>query len=111
MERIIKSKSFSLGLALIFFLFSSPYLLPLEGPDRGSLTGFVYAEDENTPAKGVVIKMRNLSTGALFESGETGDDGKLNLKISMKGSMSLVSAQKSVISTLKTLSGSKPEKP
>jgi len=80
MRKIIRSKSFVSGLVLTFFLFSTPYLLPVEALGNGDLVGLVYAEDESTPAKGVVIKMRNISTGVVLESNETDEDGIFKLE-------------------------------
>ena len=79
MKKAIKSKSLTVGILCSFLLFSSPYLLPVTSPGKGELIGFVYAEDQGTPVKGITVKMRNISTGTVYESSETDVQGVFRL--------------------------------
>ncbi len=43
----------------------------VSGNDRGNLIGFVYGNDGATPADGVKVMVRNVTTGTVYESGRT----------------------------------------
>lgn len=59
--------SWGLVFALILTL-SSPFLLA-QDPGKGDLVGFVYGRDGSTPVTGAVIVVKNVTTGAMTESG------------------------------------------
>ncbi len=47
---------------------------------KGSLIGIVYEKDGITPAQGVIVKVRNLLTDAVYESIKTGKSGTFEIK-------------------------------
>jgi len=63
-----KSKLIATCLIFSFILFYSPYLLVGQSNKIGSLTGYIYAEDGTTPVEGAVVKVRNISSGSVYES-------------------------------------------
>jgi len=67
-NQIIQSKVVAVFLILAFELFCVPELLQGQEVGQGSLRGFVYGPDNTTPVEGAVLKLRNLSTGSLYES-------------------------------------------
>lgn len=64
----LKSKFVSIFLIFSFVLFYSPCLLTAQEIRTGNLVGFVYAPDKTLAVEGAVIKLRNVSTGAVYES-------------------------------------------
>jgi hypothetical protein len=66
-----------ISLLLIFALLL--YLLPpfLSSQDNryGNLIGFVYDKDRTTPIQGAVVKLKEISTGILYESSKSDDLG------------------------------------
>jgi len=63
---IIKSSLFLLIFS--FMMFYSPHLLVSEIKNRGNLIGFIYGADGTTPLERGIIKIRNISTGTVYES-------------------------------------------
>jgi hypothetical protein len=68
MFKMARSKFISLFLVFSFILFCSPYLLVATDVETGNMIGFVYAPDRTTPLEGAVLMLRNVSTGAVYES-------------------------------------------
>ena len=71
-----------LGMSIIFgaaffvvFLFSSVGTISGQDNPIGNVTGFIYAQDGNTPLGGAVVKFKNVSTGKLYESGKSDSKG------------------------------------
>ncbi len=50
------------------------------GNDRGNLIGYVFASDGSTPADGVKVMIRNVTTGIVYESGTTDLLGVFNFQ-------------------------------
>ena len=59
--------------ALLFFYF--PPILNCEDTAKGNLIGFVYEEDGTTPLEGAVVKIKNISSGAIYESSQSDRSG------------------------------------
>jgi len=69
--------------ALLFFSFVS--CLDAQGSGRGNLIGFVYEKDGKTPIAGAVVKLKNISTAAFYESGPTNTQGMFRIDGLSKG--------------------------
>jgi hypothetical protein len=85
MLSLFKSKTLTIGLIFSFLLFTSPFFLRSENGTTGNLVGYVYESDETTPVEGAVVKMRNVSTGTLFESSKTDQRGAFKLESAEPG--------------------------
>lgn len=72
-QRTMK-KALSMAIFVAFVLAAQPALWAQPG-QNGSLVGYVYQSDGTTPAQGAVVKLRNLATGAVFESTKSSDLG------------------------------------
>jgi hypothetical protein len=69
----------SWGLAVALILaFSSPGSFA-QDPNKGNLVGFVFGRDGSTPVAGAVVVVKNVSTGAVTESGASDDLGVFRL--------------------------------
>jgi hypothetical protein len=69
----------SWGLAVALTLvFASPGSFAQE-PNKGNLVGFVFGRDGSTPVAGAVVVVKNVSTGAVTESGGSDDLGVFRL--------------------------------
>ena len=75
MINTVRSKPIAVTLIFAFLLFISPNFLKAEDNTSGNLIGFVYGQDETTPLEGAVVKLRNVSSGAVYESGKTDNLG------------------------------------
>ncbi len=71
------------GLACVLILFTGPRILTSQTPGRGNLLGFVYQEDGSTPVIGAVVMVKNVTSGAVFQSMKT--DGLGVFKIEALG--------------------------
>jgi hypothetical protein len=60
---------------LAAFVLAAQAVLWAQPGQNGSLVGYVYQSDGTTPAQGAVIKLRNLATGAVFESTKSSELG------------------------------------
>jgi hypothetical protein len=69
--------SWGLAVALIL-VFSSPGSFA-QTPNKGNLVGFVFGRDGSTPVAGAVVVVKNVSTGAVTESGGSDDLGVFRL--------------------------------
>ena len=61
----------SVAVVFAFLLFYSPYILNCEEAAKGNIIGFVYEKDGTTPLEGAVVKIKNISSGALYESSQS----------------------------------------
>jgi hypothetical protein len=62
-----------------------PNLAKAEGNETGNLIGFVFSEDGTTPVQGAVVTLRNVSTGEVYKSQGTDDNGVFAVKQMQKG--------------------------
>jgi len=67
-------------LAVAFLLFCFPSLLMSEDIAKGNIIGFVYDEDGTTPLEGAVVKVKNVSTGTIFESNKSDANGVFKIE-------------------------------
>ncbi len=79
MKKEVCTKFLYLGVLALFFIFLSAPLLRAERGPTGNIIGFVYAQDGTTPLEGAVIKFRNLTSGAVYESSKSDDLGLFRL--------------------------------
>jgi len=78
-ERLFRSKLFIFGIvASVSLLVFSHEALGQAGP--GSLTGFIYWENQKSPMEGATVKLRNVLTGAVYQSGPTDKIGSYIVK-------------------------------
>lgn len=65
-----KLKNLLLFGAVFFVLFLSVSVNTLKAQDNpvGTVTGYIYEQDESTPVEGAVIKFKNVQTGKFYES-------------------------------------------
>jgi len=68
MIKLSHSKPVAVFLIFAFVLFCVPELLRGQEVGQGNIVGYVYGPDNTTPVEGAVLKLRNLSTGSLYES-------------------------------------------
>lgn len=71
MIKIVKSKPISVTLIFSFLLFISPHFVKAKTNASGNLIGFVYDMDETTPLEGAIIKLKNVSSGTIYESNKS----------------------------------------
>jgi hypothetical protein len=69
----------SVAVVFAFLLFHSPSILKSEEAAKGNLIGFVYEEDGTTPLEGAVVKIKNISTGVIYESNKSDRFGVLKI--------------------------------
>lgn len=67
-----------IGIAV--FLLCFPAFLRSENIAKGNIVGFVYDEDGTTPFEGAVVKVKNISTGAIFESSKSDANGVFKIE-------------------------------
>jgi hypothetical protein len=65
-------------LACTLIFFTQP-LVFAASQGKGNLVGFVYGEDGTTPVEGAVVKLKNLETGTVFESGTSDATGAFSM--------------------------------
>jgi len=72
----------SWGIILFFSAFSGQGAATLQTAANkpGALLGFVYEQDGTTPIQGVKVVVKNVTTGAVFESGKTDTAGVFKLE-------------------------------
>jgi hypothetical protein len=71
-----------MGIACAAGLFAAP---AGQIPARGNLIGFIYDKDGTTPVPGAVIKLRNISSGAIYEASATDKAGFFKIENLAKG--------------------------
>ena len=80
MLRIFRTKYFFIGLSLTLLFFLSPSSLRNEDIPKGNIIGFVYAQDGTTALEGATVKVKNISTGAVYESSKSDSLGVFRIK-------------------------------
>jgi hypothetical protein len=82
---------FNVSKALSIFLILGVVFCQLPGPlraqavERGNLIGFIFDRDGTTPVPGAVAKLKNISSGAIYVSGETDRTGAFRVDGLSKG--------------------------
>jgi hypothetical protein len=71
------------GLVACVFAFAAP--LAAQTPARGNLVGSFFEKDGTTPVVGAVIKLRNISSGAIYEAPPSDKTGFFRLDGLAKG--------------------------
>ncbi|MDD8026466.1 MAG: carboxypeptidase-like regulatory domain-containing protein [Acidobacteriota bacterium] len=71
-----------MALALACFL---PALLAAQTPATGNLVGTFFEKDGTTPVAGAIIKLKNISTGSLYEAQPSDKTGSFRLNGLTKG--------------------------
>lgn len=80
MFKLAQSKPMAIFLIFAFLFFCVPELLQSQEVGKGNLVGYVYGPDNTTPVEGAVLKLRNLSTGSLYESMAADDQGMVEFQ-------------------------------
>ena len=80
-KTIFRTKALALVIASTFLLF----ILPMEGlsaaqAPKGSMTGYVYEGNLDTPVENAIVKIRNVNTRKEFESPATNKTGYYQIK-------------------------------
>ena len=75
---VTKKTVFVCGLFLILF-FGFSTVLKSETPTKGNVLGFIYGSDGTTPIEGAIIKVVNVSTGSVYESTISNNNGALTI--------------------------------
>jgi hypothetical protein len=75
MLRIFRTKYSFLGLSFVLLFFLTSGSFRSEDIPKGNIIGFVYAKDGTTPLEGATVKVKNISTGAVYESSKSDDLG------------------------------------
>jgi len=74
---------------LVFFLFSSLSILApgisAQTIERGNLLGYIFDRDGKTPIMGAIIKVRNITSSAIYESQPTDNQGLFKIEGLSKG--------------------------
>ena len=74
---------------LVFLVFSSLSILApgisAQTIERGDLLGYIFDRDGKTPVLGAVIKVRNITSGAIYESQPTDNQGLFKIEGLSKG--------------------------
>jgi len=70
-----KNKSIVSGLCFFLFIFCTPYIVECADNAKGNLVGFIYDKDGTTSLEGAVIKLKNVSSGTIYESGKSDNSG------------------------------------
>lgn len=65
----------TLFLAVSFVFFSVHALSYGENVGKGNIIGFVYDNDGTTPLAGAIVKVKNISTGNVYESNKSDENG------------------------------------
>lgn len=76
---------FSLGIFLLSIITVFPGNLPAQTLERGNLVGTIVDRDGRTPIAGAVLRLRNISSGAIYESPATDTLGRLRIDGLSKG--------------------------
>ncbi|MGD0783683.1 MAG: carboxypeptidase-like regulatory domain-containing protein, partial [Candidatus Aminicenantales bacterium] len=74
--------SLFLGIVCAVGVFSAP---PDQAPARGNLIGYIYDKDGTTPVPSAVLKLRNISSGSIYEAPATDKAGFFKVENLAKG--------------------------
>ena len=77
MLNAVFSKTAAVFLISSLIIFYLPHGLGAQNPGKGNLIGFVFARDGTTPVEGAVVKLKNVSTGTVYESSKSDKFGIL----------------------------------
>lgn len=80
-----KGLSLFLVFAALLFQFSGTLPLRSQSIERGNLVGFVFDKDGTTPIAAAVVKLKNISSGAIYVSNETDRAGVFRIDGLAKG--------------------------
>ena len=80
MRRSLSPKLLFIGIAISFLIFSSPSFLKSENIAKGKIIGYVYDTDGTTPLKDAVVRIKHVSTGAVFESNKSDSLGVFKIE-------------------------------
>lgn len=80
MRKGVRSIQLMVGVVLVAFLFCGPTFAGGASNPKGSLIGFVYGQDGTTPLPGAVVKLKNLISGAIYESSPADDYGIIKVQ-------------------------------
>ena len=75
---VTKKTVFVFGLSLVL-LFGFSAVLKSETPTKGNVLGFIYGSDGTTPIEGAILKVVNVSTGSVYESTISNNNGALTI--------------------------------
>ena len=75
---VTKKTAFVCCLSLVL-LFGFSSVLKSETPTKGNVLGFIYGSDGTTPIEGAIIKVVNVSTGSVYESTISNNNGALTI--------------------------------
>jgi hypothetical protein len=70
---------FSLGVFLFWLVPGAALPLAAQTIERGNLVGTIVDRDGRTPIEGAVIRLRNISSGAIYESSATDAQGRFRV--------------------------------
>lgn len=79
MSKFRKIKILAISLIIALNLFYAPHILVAQENKTGSLMGYIYGEDCMTPVEGVVITIRNISNGSVYEGEKSNKLGAFKL--------------------------------
>jgi hypothetical protein len=71
MLKTVKSKTVAFILIASIIIFYSPHYLEAQKESKGNLIGFVFEKDGTSPVEGAVVKLKNVSTGTVYESSKS----------------------------------------
>ncbi len=77
MFKAVRSKTAAFILIASIITFYSPHYLNAQKAGEGNLIGFVFLKDGTTPVEGAVVKLKNVSTGTVYESSKSDKMGIL----------------------------------
>ncbi len=77
MFKEVKSKTAAVLLTFSLIILYFPHSLGAQKPGKGSLIGFVFEKDGTKPVEGAVVKLKNVSTGTVYESSKSDKLGVL----------------------------------
>ena len=84
-SRAEERKAIVLSLVFCSLLFQFSGTLHSQAIERGNLVGFVFDRDGTTPVLGAVVKLKNISSGAIYVSNETDRAGVFRVDSLSKG--------------------------
>jgi len=85
MFELTKSKPIVFFLVFSFLLFCMPEIMQGQVTGKGDIIGYVYGPGSTTPVEGAVVKIKNVSTGSLYESPASDDQGMVTFQSVDKG--------------------------
>jgi len=71
MFKAVRSKTVGFLLIFSIIIFYFPHNLKAQNTGKGNLIGFVFENDKTTPVEGAVVKLKNVSTGVVYESSKS----------------------------------------